>query len=90
MRTGRRAGVCRSFHRADVAANHRGHVAGADVFLAHKDEGSWVTRLGRVRSMHGPSDRSLSVARIAAYYQSSDPGACVTRCMLGISDETGL
>ena len=37
MRTGRRAGVCRSFHRADVAANHRGHVAGAEVFLAHKD-----------------------------------------------------
>jgi hypothetical protein len=31
-----RPGVCRSVHGADVAADHHGHVAGADVFLANK------------------------------------------------------
>jgi hypothetical protein len=31
---GRRPGVCRGFHRADVAANHHRHVASTDVFLA--------------------------------------------------------
>src|SRR5712692_4026870 len=44
---GRGSGVCRRFHRADVAADHHGHVTGADVFLAHKDDvGSFHHRVG--------------------------------------------
>ena len=42
-------GVCRGFDRADVAADHHGHVAGADVFLAHKDDvGRLHHRVGRL------------------------------------------
>ena len=41
--------VCRSFHRADVAAYHHGDVAGADVFLAHEhDVGGLHHRIGRL------------------------------------------
>jgi hypothetical protein len=44
-------GVCRSFHRADVAADHHGHVAGTDVFLTDQHD------VGRLHHRVGCLDR---------------------------------
>ena len=42
-------GVCRSFHRADVAANHRAHVASADVFFADQHDVAYAELMSAYR-----------------------------------------
>src|SRR5262249_737574 len=42
-------GLCRRFPRADVAAYHHRHIAGADVLLAHQDDaGRLYHRISRL------------------------------------------